>query len=747
MRSSNTHSCISSLTAMQSMAGKVVFSFVCLFAAIGQAADPVDWYQWRGPEGTGISRELNLPTGFNPRDGENVLWQSDFGTRCTPVYMNGKIYVVSRYKPETTEEGERVTCLDANTGETVWEYHQNVFLSDAPAERVGWASVVGDPESGNIFWLGLGCELHCLDAETGESKWSHALSEEYGMLSTYGGRTNFPIVFEDLVIVSGVMTQWGENAVPAHRFVGFDKRTGAAVWFSSTTPKPKDTTYSTPFLTSFDGQAAIVFGAGDGKIHAMQPRTGKIIWSYYAATRGIFTSPTVVDNIVYGGFHEQNASDTRILGALFAFDGRAEGEITEDDLLWKIEGAEIKGGQPVVVDGRVYVIDRVGKLLVVDAKSGEVIHEQKVGRGPGMLAYGDGKLYCTESLAGMYWVFEPTEDGVEQVERIRVNREEFLAAPILAGGRVYLTTTNSIRCIGPADVEVASDEVPALLSETPIEKDQTIAHIQVAPVEAMLAPGQSTPYQVRAFNANGQFLRVVNDAEFSVEGGGTVSGGVYTAPAGDEHKAVFITAKVGEVSSTARARIIPPLPWSFSFDDKQVPVTWIGATYRHLPHEHEGEYVLLKRSDIPLGTRSQSWMGWTTLSDYTIQADLYSTENPDNGEISDMGLINQRYTLDLMGKGQLQIRSWTPRLENRFAKTVPFEWEPNTWYTLKFQSENKDGTAVLRGKVWKRGEEEPADWAIEAADAVPNTSGSPGLFGKSTNAEFYIDNVKVYENE
>ncbi len=53
---------------------------------------------------------------------------------------------------------------------------------------------------------------------------------------------------------------------------------------------------------------------------------------------------------------------------------------------------------------------------------------------------------------------------------------------------------------------------------------------------------------------------------------------------------------------------------------------------------------------------------------------------------------------------------------------------------------------MLRGKVWKRGEEEPDEWTIEAADAVPNTHGSPGLFGNAQLTEFYIDNVEVYPN-
>lgn len=723
------------------------FAVVALFPAVLVAAEPVDWTFWRGPEGTGVSRDKNLPTSWDPK-GENVVWANEsYGTRCTPVIMNDKLYFVQRYKPDTNEEGEMLVCANASTGEQLWTTPHNVFLSDAPAERVGWSSVVADPASGNVYWLGLGCEFLCLDAETGNVKWSHAMSEEYGMLSTYGGRTNFPLVFEDLVIVSGVMTQWGANAPPAHRFVGFDKNSGASVWFSSTTLKPKDTTYSTPFLTNLDGQAAIVFGAGDGKVHAMQPRTGKIIWSYLASNRGIFTSPTVVDGIVYCGFHEQSAADTRIRGGLFAFDGRTSGTVTDDDLLWKIDGVEIEKGQPVVVDGRLYIIDIKGEFLVVDAKTGEEIFSRKIGRKPGYVLYGDGNIYCSEG-AGNFWVFRPTEDGVEEVARVRLNRDEVTAAPIFDHSRMYLTTAKAIYCVANPDVTPSADPLPEMPGETPKEQDTKVAQLQVAPVEAMLAPGQKTPYQVRSYNANGQYLGVV-DAEFSVEGGGTVEGGIYTAPETTEHLATYITAKYEGVEGTARTRVLPSLPWSFDFDDAKVPVTWIGANYRHVPKEVDGANVLAKRSDIPLGTRSQSWMGWTTLHDYTVEAEFLSTINEVTGNRADMGVINQRYTLDMMnkGEGQLQIRSWTPRTEQRFSETIDFPWEGNVWYKVKFQSENTDGKVTLRGKVWKRDEDEPEAWQIEATDGVPNTTGSPGLFGKSDLAEFYIDNIKVYDNE
>ncbi len=704
-----------------------------------------DWPHWRGPEFNGISREKNLPDKWSPT-GENLVWSKpEYASRCTPIVMNGKVYLVCRAFPESTKEGERTVCLNADTGDLIWESVHNIFLSDAPAERIGWSSVVGDPSTGNVYVLGLGCQFQCLNGQTGAIIWEHSMSEEYGMLSTYGGRTNFPVLFEDLVIISGVMTQYGDNAVPAHRFVAFDKRTGAAVWFISTKPRPEDTTFSTPVFTTFNGQAAMVFGAGDGAVYAIQPRTGKIIWKYEASGRGINTPPIVVDNIVYCGHGELNKSDTNVLGAIFALDGRATGDIPEDKLLWKIPKKTIGRSAPLMVDGRLYMVEDGAAVIVIDPKSGQVITEKKIGRiMHSSLVCGDGKIYAAE-YNGNYLVLKPSEKGLEEVARVRLREEELIASPVISGGRIFLATSKSLYCIGNKGATAQSDPIPEPPKESPVTEDSAVAHIQIAPVEAMLAPGQRTPYQVRAYNKNGRYLKLA-DAQFTVDGGGSIDAtGNYTAAADAAHTVVSITAKVGELSSVARVRVIPPLPWKFTFDDKKVPGTWIGAAYRHQPKEIEGQSALVKISTIPRGARSQLWMGWTTLHDYTVQADVNSATQ--NNQRADMGLINQRYTLDMMAKDQLQIRSWTPRLELRFAKTIPFQWQAGQWYTLKFQSETKDGQVTLRGKAWKRGEKEPDTWTIEATDATPNLHGSPGLFGNAQYAEFYLDNVEVYPNK
>ena len=698
----------------------------------------------------GQSLEKGLPDSFKV-DGENLIWRKEaFATRATPIVMNGRIYTVCRSEPETTKEAEKTVCVNAETGELIWESIHNIYLSDAPSERIGWSSLVGDPDTDNVYMLGVGCVLQCLEGKTGKVLWEKSMLEQYGMLSTYGGRTNFPTIFEDMMIISGVTTGWDQTAVPAHRFIAMDKSTGAPIWTMSTRPRPEDTTYSTPIFTVLNGQAAMVFGAADGAVYALQPRTGKVIWKHQASPRGINVTPLIDNGIVYCGHGEQNESDRTILGAIFAFNGNTTGEITEDKLLWKVPGKTISRSSPVKVGDRVYFADDGGMMFGINAKTGAVESEHKLGRIIfGSPVVSEGKIYIGENT-GRIWTLKPTESGFDVLGQTRLkDGSEVFGSFAIANGRLYLPTNKALYCIGAKDAKVSVDQSPKPPVEI-VSDDKNIAQIQICPVEMLLSPGQTAKLQVRAYNAAGQYLRNLPDASITVEGGGTVSDLNYVAPSVTTGTGVFITATSGELKSIARARIIPALPWKYDFEDKKVPLVWIGAAYRHQPIElPTGGAGLVKISTIPKGTRSQAFMGKPTEHDYTVQAEVYATDQKNKvltTNLPDMGVVNQRYTLSLEGSQKIQIRSWVSLLEQRFAKTIPFEWQAKTWYTLKFQCENKDGKAVLKGKVWKTVEPEPEAWTIEAEDLLPNTVGSPGLFGKSSDAEFYVDNVMVTAN-
>ena len=110
------------------------------------------WYQWRGPEQNGVSRETGLVDAWDPDTGENVIWTAPVGGMSSPVVWNNKVYTWTRIGevpagsadyptlapgPKTQEA---LVCVDANTGKTLWTHVNNMTQTEVPFHRLGWSS-------------------------------------------------------------------------------------------------------------------------------------------------------------------------------------------------------------------------------------------------------------------------------------------------------------------------------------------------------------------------------------------------------------------------------------------------------------------------------------------------------------------------------------------------------------------------------------------------------------------------------
>jgi outer membrane protein assembly factor BamB len=734
---------------------RIALAMLVLACGVTSAA-AADWPYWRGPSFDGKAEATGLPDDWDPAGGEdsNVLWKrEDIGGPCTPIAMDGRIYMIQRALPSTDREGEKVVCLDAVTGKTLWENAYNVWLSDVPAERVGWSSVVGDPETGNVYTLGACDIFQCMDGKTGETLWSIPLHEQFGMLSTYGGRTNFPVIHENLVIISGIIINWGDAAKPNHRLIAMDKNTGEVIWFSGTRDLPFDTTYSAPSLVTIDGQRQLVMGAGDGAIWGFQPRTGKPLWHYNLSRRGIFATPLVVGNQVFASHSEENVTpNNNVMGAVAGLRVTGTGEDTKVEELWKQMEVVAGYSEPVLIGDRLYVVDDRCKMWIFDAETGEPLLERKsfVGsRQRSALLHADGKIYVLTENGRWAVVVPNEEDGFEVLNKGRVRNTGFAGSPIVADGRLYFPSTTGLYCVATQ----GSSQTPVVMAdsmgtETPISENPTITQVQIVPAESVVKPGERIELKINVFNVLGQQLETPDNVTFELSGPGKIEGSTFIAPQDAAHTGTTIIAKVGDASGKTRTRIVPPLPWKFTFDDlKNPPLSWVGARYRHVIREVDGSPALTKISTIPKGARSRAWMGYSDLSEYTISADARGTRMSD--QLPDIGLTAHGYVLDLMGESQqLQIRTWSAQL--RMAETIKFPWKEDTWYRMKFrvdiESEPPAAIAVLRGKVWPRDQEEPKEWTITARDESPNLAASPGLYGNAKVAELYLDNVEVTAN-
>ncbi|MEM6362779.1 MAG: PQQ-binding-like beta-propeller repeat protein [Planctomycetota bacterium] len=737
------------------------FAFTGLLLMLSGVATGGDWTNWRGPERNGVSREMGLPS-----DLEDVLWKKDdVGCRSTPIVMNGKVYIVSKVG-EDADEQERVICMDAKTGDIIWEHRFGIFFTPIVSVRLGWTVPFGDPETGNVYAHGTQGLLFCFDGETGEVKWQKSLTEEFGRITGYGGRVTSPIVDGNLVIISMISSNWGAHGGGGVRFLAFDKNNGGMVWWSSTGLRPSNTYRCIPVVTTVNDQRILISGGGDGHLHAFQVNTGKKVWSFEFGNGAMNPSPVIDGTRLYAA-HGEEIPGRATVGRVACLDISG----TQPEVIWEKDGIEFKYPSPMLYDGQLFLPDRQGRLYCFDATTGERLWRAKFGRNcTGSPTYGDGKIYLS-SVHGYFHILDATNKG-KRLSRKRFQPAdpkfdvEVQGSAAISNGCVYFGTTEEFYCLGkykPVDVDI-----PAQPSTPPSNPSGVPAHLQVVPAEVSLTAGQEIEFRANLFDASGQYIKTtpVELAFATMKPGpglgegvalpvlqGTINGATFTAPniAGGQSGSILATA--GDLQASVRVRQVPTLPYSEDFEATGpglIPGGWTNTQLRYVTTQlDDGNTVLMKtaRIAIPFYRQWYGFIGTPDMEGYTVSADVMGEQVRDN--LPNMGVTANRYILQMVGNEQkLRVSAWdaVPRV----AKEIDFEWEPTTWYRLKMTVEINGEKASVLGKAWKKGTVEPDTWNLRLEDENPNFTGPPGIYGSAlgiqppkTGTPIYYDNILV----
>ncbi len=716
-----------------------------------------DWPDWRGPARNGVSTETGLASAWSP-SGQNLAWKAPYGGRSAPVVFGDRLYLQNT-SGQGADMQERLMCFHADTGKLLWEYKYNIFTSDVPPHRIAWASPVVDPASGNVFAFS-GNGLLMSFSRDGKVLWERSLAEEFGMWTTHGGRVSSPIIDGDQLIVSGLMFSWGQHAGGAHRFLSFDRMTGRVNWMSAPEGRPTDTIYANPYVADVNGTRTFFSGGSDGAMHALKVNTGEKIWSWPVSLRGLNTAALMTGPDVIISHSEENIGTTE-MGMLAAMPADKKGTLTDKDARWLIRGVQAGYASPVTDGQRIYVVDNGGILFAHDAKTGARVWEQNLGtiqKSSPVLA--DGKMYVgTEN--GKFYIIRPLADRAEILDEdwlgSEQNPEPIIAAPAVARGRVYVVSMNAIYAIGPKMAPSGAPANPVAGTSKPAASlpAGVPAAVLVTPTELILKPGESIALTAKAFDANGAAVALPGPATWTLENlKGTVTDGKFTADAAAGAQAGVVKAALGTIVGAARIRVIPDLPWSFDFEDGSAvpPTQWANATGKFAVRDLEGSKVLVKlaENDFAFAKRCRPFFGSTDLSNYTIEADIRAMER--RRQMGDIGVVAQRYELVLFGNHQeLHLQPWQP--ETARTVKVPFKFDKDVWYTMKLEVQSLQGNNVrARGKVWVKGQPEPAAWTIERVDPIGSHKGSAGLYADAPSrvgggSELYYDNIKVYKNK
>ena len=717
------------------------------------------WNHWRGPEENGTSRETSLPDDWSA-EGRNLLWTYDISGGGTPVVANERVFVFG-YRGEGPDLQEVLLCLNAQTGERIWERRFSDFLSDIVYNRYAIGSPAIDTETGNVYLL-TSAGLLLGYSRDGEALWERSMMEEFGRLSFPNGRTGSPSIAGDLVIVHGITAAWGRLGPARDRYYAFEKKTGDLVWASQPGVQPKDSSFTPLTFGWLDGRRVFYSGTGCGNVVCVDVFTGQPLWRFQLSRGGINSAVLLVGEDRVVAIHGKENLDTSAIGGMVSLKiprkipegAKLPLVLGEEAVLWRNE-LESFTSSPVLHGDRIYQIVRTGELKSVDLITGNVEWSMKLSQDQlhASPLWADEKLYVP-MLDGGFYIIRPGERDAEVISKVQLEGN-CIGAPAAYGGRVFVLTKKKLYCIGSVERPVARESARPVLI-----RSKRPSALQIVPAEFAGSPGSSIELFTVEWSDFGGIRKLEQPFAWSglnSKTGVIDSSGRLTIQRDAPVSTINLTAESKDRRGRVRGRILPSLPFSEDFNSSHLtenspkgyafsypPAPWLGARLRWQIIEHGGDRVLANTLERVLFQRTTTFIGHPDMKDYIMQADVMSDGN--RRVLSNIGIINQRYNASLIGNWQiLEIVSNHDRLK----VSVPFEFRASVWYRLKMKVETEaDGSGVIRAKAWERSLPEPDDWTIEAPHKNAHRNGSPGLYAFSPQSQkrVYVDNIVVTPN-
>ena len=426
-------------------------------SSFANSAAAGNWPQWRGPDGSGISNEKNLPAEWSPT--KNIKWKTAIDGRAhsSPIVWGNRIFLTTAVEGDavpgakavkhTVEGGKeflhpdsvgadkkhtfKVISIDRDSGKIVW---QSTAWEGTPYDnrhRKSSYAASTPATDGKLVYAFFGTEgLYAYDFK-GKLAWKADL----GKLGTVGmGTGTSPILFDNLVIV-----QADEENGEASFIVAVDKKTGKEAW---RTPRKVQVSWSTPLLVRTSTRAELI-ASGTEAVIAYDPATGKELWRHKGVESNAIPSPVANNDMVFlvAGFPAKIAMAIKL--------GQS-GDLTgTPNVAWTYAKGTAYVPSPILYGDYLYLTTDRGILTAIDAKTGEVKYEG--GRIPipatftaSPVAF-EGKILMTSEDGDTFMVKAGPKHEVIGTNSVG---EPVYASPAIADGRIFIRGEKNLYCIG-----------------------------------------------------------------------------------------------------------------------------------------------------------------------------------------------------------------------------------------------------------------------------------------------------------
>jgi outer membrane protein assembly factor BamB len=392
-------------------------------------ADENGWPQMFGPHHDSSSSEQGLIRSW-AAEGPPELWRCAAGEGYSvPIVQDNRLVLFHRVADE-----EVIACLDATTGEALWDFRYPTSYKCKYAYSSGPYST--PVMEGNRVWtIGAEGKMHCLSLDRGEVLWRRDLNADYELKPSLFAVGAAPLLDGDLLI----MNIGGSG--PASGIIAMDSASGETLW-TATDDGPA---YCTPKQITVKGNRYVLVLTLENLV-CLDPENGTVTASYPFQAKAVdsvnATSPLVVGDIVF--IASGPGPGCRCL--------RVSPEGTFSELWGNRRAIDSQFNNLVHVDGYVYGYtskwNRGATFNCVDLMTGEVKwrYESDLMRGSS-LRIGDHFILWGElgHLASLR--IDPREARMVCMTREPLLAAPCFTAPALDQGRLYLRNEKHLICL------------------------------------------------------------------------------------------------------------------------------------------------------------------------------------------------------------------------------------------------------------------------------------------------------------
>ncbi|MBL8793630.1 MAG: PQQ-binding-like beta-propeller repeat protein [Planctomycetia bacterium] len=460
-----------------------------LLAASPAFAQPADWPQFRGPNGSGLAGDQpGIPVDVGPE--KHVVWKVALPSgHSSPIVHGDRIYLTG-----VVEKKLLTIALDRATGKTLWQReapYQTLETVHPTGGSLAQSTPATDGERLVSFFGSSG--LLCYDP-AGKLLWRR----EMGPFKNDFGAGSSPIIVGDRVLLN-------QDHDTGSFLLCVDKHSGKTLW---QTDRPESRrSYSTPVVWTVDAKPQVVV-AGTLRVVGYDLETGKEVWTVRGLARLVNPTPVIgPDNTLYlsswtaggdaedrfdlppfpemlkrldanqNGTLEPNEVATTIIKERFpqfdvdkdghiagpeyeqtraicdqarncflAIKPGGRGDVSKSHVQWEVTKGLPYMPSPVYHQGHLFIVKDGGLLGCLDAKTGQLLSQERI--------YGAGRYYSSPIVVNGKIYLANQEGKLSVVEAANGTRvlhrvafgEDVYATPAAVGGKLYFRTMGHLYC-------------------------------------------------------------------------------------------------------------------------------------------------------------------------------------------------------------------------------------------------------------------------------------------------------------